>query len=176
VTAAPLPARDRWVARLVLLLLWAATMALFSRATALAGPIGLGVAAIAVGGSAALRRWRGSTLGPFVAAPGLGGLGALAVTAPSAPIAEFLGAVAGLGLLAWLAEDPRRVGGGFGRATPALLLVFLSVSIAWASAILLPAGEALVGVGAGLLVLATILLAVLLGRPDLIDREPPATA
>jgi len=157
-----------------LLALWAGAMALFAWTTVFAGTYGWILVAGAVVAAVVLR-WA-ADLGPVAAVPGLGALGLLAAGAPSSPGPEFFGAIATLALLAWLAEDPRRAPGGFARAIPLLLVVFLTVAIAWTCAVLLPPGSALVGVGSALLVAATLLLAVLLGRPDLIDREPPATA
>jgi hypothetical protein len=172
----PRAAGGRRPVSLALLGLLAAATVLFAAVSAVPWIVGFAIAAGGVGGTVALR----STLRPGIreiaAVPALGALVVLAAGAPSTPTAELLGGVVPIALLAWLADDPRRTSGGVGRAAPALILVLLAVAIAWSCAFLLPPGQALVGFGSALLVVATILVAVLLGRPDLIDREPPATA
>ncbi|MGP8078320.1 MAG: hypothetical protein ACLQD8_06905 [Thermoplasmata archaeon] len=178
---APVPTPDGPVSHrrpvsLVLLAAFGGAMAGFATGADVPWFVGLFLVVAGVGGAAALRTTSGRFGGTVAVVPALGSLVVLSVFAPSTPETDLFGGVAAIALLAWLAEDPRRVPGGFARGGAALLLVLLTFGIAWASAFLLPPGTSLVGIGAALLVLVTILVAVLLGRPDLIDREPPATA
>ncbi len=151
------------------------TLALFGLTSNLPTPIG--AIAGAVGGLAVYGVRRDSVEGAgeraFVA--GAVVLGALAVVSPSSLESGLTGGLAAVGLLALLADDPRRTPGGLGRSVPMLALVALVLGISWASAVLLPTGTALVGVGSALLVVSAIVVAVFLGRPDLIDREDPQT-
>lgn len=176
---APLPAAPRgrgFPRSWALLALFAGASVLFASAADLPWPLVLAVLAAGVGGTAVLREGPRRGRSPLSLVPAVAMLALLAVTAPSTAAGDLFGALAGVALLAWLAEDSRRTPGGAGRAGPGLLLIVLTVGIAWASAFLLPPGASLVGVGAALLVLATILLAYLIARPELIDREPAATA
>lgn len=173
------PVRPRRPGRafsVLLLALFAGTAGLFATTSGLPLIEGLAVALAGVGGSAVLRPRLDGARSPYAVVPALGALAVLAAAAPNSPLAELFGGVAALTLLAWLADDPRRSPGGVVRAAPSLLLVALTLGIAWMSALFLPTGSARVGFGAALLVLVTILVAILLGRPELIDREPPATA
>jgi hypothetical protein len=177
VSAAPgRPGRSVRARPLVLLALLAGALVLFASTSTLVWYFGLLVAGAGVAGSGVLRS-RVPRISPAPAVvPVLAALVVLAATAPSTPGTDLFGGVAAIALLAWLAEDPGRVPGGVVRAAPSLLVVVLTLGIAWTSALFLPTGSARIGFGAALLVLVTILVAVLLGRPDLIDAEPPATA
>lgn len=163
-------------AELALLALLFGAAVLLAIGTALSWPVALAVAGAGVAGTAALRTRPDPAGGPVALVPVLVAVGVLAAEAPSTPATDLFGGLAGVAVLAWLAGDPRRSAGGLARSIPSLLIVALTLGIAWTAAFLLPSGTSLLGVGGALLVLATILLAVLLGRPDLIDREPPATA
>ncbi|MFY9717318.1 MAG: hypothetical protein WAK40_05220 [Thermoplasmata archaeon] len=170
------PVRTVRAIPLVLLALLAGATVLFASTSGLVWYLAFLVGGAGVAGTAALRS-RAPRVPPATAVvPVLGALVVLAATAPSTPATELFGGVAAIALLAWLAEDPGRVPGGVVRAAPSLLVVLLTLGIAWTSALFLPTGSARIGFGAGLLVLLTILVAMLLGRPDLIDAEPPATA
>ena len=164
----------RWIASASLLAMLLVASIFFALLTDLAWPLSVAVAAASVltGGFVRTRR---ATRG-VAPLPVLIGLLILATNAPSTTPAELFGGVVPVALLAWVADDPSRAPGGLARAAPTLLFVLLMLAIAWACAFLLPPGESLIGFGSGLLVAALLLVAVLLGRPDLIDREPAATA
>lgn len=169
------PARVR-PADLALAVVFAGAAALFGSATVLPWFLWAAVVAAGVGGTAALRPSGRPAAARYAAAPALGALVVLAASSPSTSAAGLFGGLAGIALFAWLSEDPQRAPGGSRRAAPALGLIVVALGIAWASGFLLPSGTAQIGIGSGLLVAAAILIAVLLGRPDLIDQEPPATA
>jgi apolipoprotein N-acyltransferase len=112
----------------------------------------------------------------FAIVPSVVSLGTLAAVAPSTPAADLLGGLSAAALLLWLAGGPESNEGVLTRSLPTIGLVALILLIAWASVLLLPPSPALLGVGGLLLVSIAILVAILFGRPDLIDREPSATA
>ncbi len=87
----------------------------------------------------------------------------------------LLGGIASLAFLLWLADDPHEVPGGVRRAAPSVLVAAFVVGVGWASALLLPSRNAVVGIAAGLFVFAIVVLAVFFGRPDLLDRSRPET-
>lgn len=173
VAAMPRPNLPLGVPALALL---AVALGLFGVLAAFPFLLGVPIAVAGAGGAFLLRNRGGPRSRAYAFVPPLVGLVLLASNAPSAPSTDLVGGLAAVALLAWLADDPARAAGGISRALPSLLLVLVTLGIAWVGAFLLPAGTALIGVGAGLLVVVMILVAVLLGRPDLIDREPPATA
>jgi len=132
------------------------------------GVVGLGVAALVRRRSA-----RGRTFAPM---PALVALTALAVTAPAVASAELLGGVASLGLLLWMADDPRRPAGGGRRASLALASCGLTVGIAWAVLLAVPHPAGGVGVAGALLALVLLFLAYLLAREAEARGPGPATA
>jgi hypothetical protein len=158
------------------LALLGAALVFFALLSGLAWFLGLPIVAAGMAAAFLLRRRDAPRDGRAAPIPALGALVAVAAFAPSSPESDLVGGFAAVALLAWLADDPRRAPGGLSRALPSLVLVLVTLGIAWVGAFLLPSGSALIGIGAGLLVVVMILVAVLLGRPDLIDREPPATA
>ncbi|HTP54588.1 MAG TPA: hypothetical protein VML94_06505 [Thermoplasmata archaeon] len=174
-SAPPAPGASRRWSLVVLGVLAGATV-LFASASDLPEHLGYLVAALGLGASVALRADAPRTSAAGAVVPILAALTVIAATAPSSAGTDLFGGVAAIALLAWLAEDRRRAPGGLVRAAPSLLVVFVALGIAWTSALFLPTGSARIGFGAALLVLVTILVAYLLGRTDLIDAEPPATA
>jgi hypothetical protein len=149
---------------------------LFALTTDWSWPVGLAIAGAGVAGSIAVRA-AGTGLGRELAAvPAAAALGTLACEGPATAVPDLLGGLAAVALLAWVADDPARAPGGLGRAVPTLVLLVLFVAVAWAGALFWPSGTSLIGVGAALLVLVTVAVAFLFGRPDLFDREAPATA
>jgi hypothetical protein len=99
----------------------------------------------------------------------------LGVSALSTPTSDLLGGLAGLALLLWLAGAPGAGPRAIARSLSTVGSAALIVMIAWTSALLLPRSPALLGIGAALLVTVVLAVAILLGRPDLIDAEPAAT-
>jgi hypothetical protein len=77
----------------------------------------------------------------------------------------------GLAFLVWLADDPARPAGGARRGLATVAVPALAVGIAWSSTLFLPAGAVPLGVAGGLLALTLALVAFLVGRPSLFDRE-----
>ncbi len=153
-----------------------ATTALFAFSAGLFGLVGglpdYAGPAIGVGGVVVSSVWRlrrGSRAGLRTAlsvAPALVALAVLALTSPPVDAAELFGGLAGLAFLLWLADDPARASGGGRRAAPTIALASLAVGLAWAISLSLPASAPEIGVAAGLLAAAFVLLAILLGRPQ----------
>jgi len=149
---------------------------LFATATALPLYVGVGIAAGSVLAGTAMQRYRGRPLGDLAAVPVIGALAVLAAFAPSTAPADLLGGVGAVAILFWLAGEPGKARGSLARAVPTVMTTGLILVIAWTSALLLPRSPALLGIGGALLVALMLAVAILLGRPDLIDGEPPATA
>ncbi len=163
-----IPARRWGLPGLALGLAAGALLALFGRWPApLLGAVLLG------GGAAVVLRLAGSDrLRPYAAAPALAALAAAALGAVATPATELLGGVAGVALLLWLVDDPDRPPGGLRRGAMIVLVPLFAVAIAWSAGSLLPPGAVPFGVAGGLLALVLVALAFVLGRPDLLDREP----
>jgi hypothetical protein len=138
----------------------------------LAVPLGLGGAF----GSVALRRWGGPTGIELAVGPALVGVGALALSSPASPQAALLAGASALAVVIWMSDDPSRSPGALRRAAPTVFVTVLAFVVAWGSALLLPSTPGELGLAGGLLALSLILIAVLLGWPHLLDREPAATA
>jgi hypothetical protein len=147
---------------------------LFATATDLPGLVGLSIVGVGVAAGTGMRFRRAGPLGAVAVVPVLGALAILAATAPSTPVADLFGGASALACLLWLAGGPGSSEGALGRVVPTIALLGLVLLIAWAGLLLLPHAPALFGVGGLLLVAVTILVAFLIGRPDLIDWEPPA--
>ncbi|HTT73713.1 MAG TPA: hypothetical protein VMG99_06160 [Thermoplasmata archaeon] len=133
--------------------------------------VGVGLALAGGLGTVGLRlapdaRGRAAAIGPALAALALG-----AVAAAPSPLAAPIAALGGIGILLWLLDDPDRPSGGPARGRYVILLPGLAAAIAWAGALVLPAGSIDFGFAAVFLVVTFGLVAVLLGRPDLFDRE-----
>jgi hypothetical protein len=143
--------------------------------TALPHGVGVVVAAVGVGLAVGLRAlpWPGARA--FAPVPLLIAFGFGAVASPLGVVPELVAGAAGLAFLVWLADDPARFPGGVGRARITILVPALALGIAWTSALLLPSGSAPIGVAAGVLVVAVAVLAYLVARPGLFDREEAAT-
>jgi len=130
----------------------------------------------ALAGAIGLRLWpdpagRGAAWVPLVVA-----LAVLSVTTPLTFLAELVAGLGGIAVLLFLVDDPDRLPGGLGRGLSTVALPAVAVGVAWSSALLLPPGTAPIGVAAGVLVFALAVVAFLLGRPDLFDREEAATS
>ena len=141
-------------------------------------PLELGVA-IALGGvlgAWAARRLGGPDAGVAAGLPALAALGLLAVSAPTTAAAELAAGIGALAFLLWLAAAPSvRPAGALWRAMPTIAPTALILVLAWASELLLPHAPAVLGYGGLLLVAVVLVVAILVGRPDLIDREPEGT-
>jgi hypothetical protein len=131
------------------------------------------LAAVALG--AALRLSRTGAVRDLAPVPVLVGLGALAAQTPVAIVPDLLGGVAGVAVVLWLLDDPLRPAQGISRAVLVWGAPAAAVGVAWASATLLPTNAAPVGVAGGLLVAALAIVAYLIRRPQLFDREAPTT-
>lgn len=129
---------------------------------------GLGVAASAV--------WRarrpavGESL-PLV--PALAAVTALAATAPVAPASELFAGLAALAFLLWVADDPARPAGGGRRAAATIGPAALGIGSAWGVTLALTGRTAAIGVGAGLVAIGLVVLAVLF---SLLSPRPPEPA
>lgn len=136
-------------------------------------PAGLGVLVAPLGVvAAALLRTRPSGKGVVYAPVPV--LVVLALEAGFAPVGfgtELVAGLAGLAFLVWLADDPTRPAGGPLRAFPSIAIPSLALSIAWSSALFLPAGTFPLGVAGVLLAITLAAVAYLVGRPSLFDRE-----
>ena len=104
------------------------------------------------------------------------GLGALSLASPLTVLAELVAGLGGVATLAWMADDPDRLPGGFVRGFSTIALPAFAVGVAWGSALLLPPGVAPVGVAAAVLAVTIVAVAFLIGRPDVFDREEAATS
>jgi hypothetical protein len=134
--------------------------------------------ALAILGSAAglaLRASRSSTLYGLAAAPVLLALGILAATTPIAPLPELLAGAAGVVFIAWLTDDPSRPPAGASRGALVWAIPGLGMGVAWASAFLLPSSAASVGVAGGLLAASLLVLAYVVARPEMFDRDMAST-
>lgn len=101
---------------------------------------------------------------PLTALPALLAISAESVVAPPGTATELLAGLCGLALLLWLADGPARPADGPARSLPAFAQVALAVGLGWAIALVGPHGPSNVGIAAGLLVVAIVLLAILLHR------------
>lgn len=137
--------------------------------------VGLGVGLVAA--SAVARRLTADEPRGVAGAPALAGLGVVAATAPTSAPAELAAGVAALAFLLWLAAAPAvRPAGAVRRSLLSLSFAALVLLLAWSSALLLPPNPASFGIGGALLVAVMIVVAILVGRPELIDREPGASS
>jgi hypothetical protein len=132
---------------------------------------GLLVAAAGILATVAMRSGRSPSVREFAIAPMLVALVVVAATAPLTAVSELLAGVGGVVAIVWVVEDPDRPPGGIARGATTIAIPGLAVGIAWSSALLLPGGSLSFGVTAALLALALAAIAVLLGRPDVFDRE-----
>ncbi|MGI0130236.1 MAG: hypothetical protein ACREDE_01135 [Thermoplasmata archaeon] len=107
--------------------------------------------------------------------PPLVALGFLATKTPLDPLADLLVGAAGVVFVAWLLDDPSRPPAGLARGVVEWAIPALAVGLAWTSAFLLPGGAASFGVAGGLLAASLFLLAYLVRRPELFDRDEGAT-
>lgn len=148
----------------------AGALALFATGTSIPWYLDLAIAVGVVAVATGVRARAPEPYRSFAVAPVLVALVLLAAVSVADPIPELFGAAASLGVLLWLTADPRESPGGVGRAGTSLLLVVFVVVIAWASAVALPSRNSVVGLAGGLLVLSLVVLAVFLGRPELLDR------
>ncbi len=122
-----------------------------------------------------LRAARYSVLREAAPVPVLVALGVLAAETPVGPLPELLVGVAGVVFIAWLLDDPSRPASGATRAAVEWTIPALGVGLAWTSSFLLPSSAAPLGVAGGLLAASLLVLAYLVRRPDLFDREEAAT-
>jgi hypothetical protein len=147
--------------------------------TALASPlptvVGVSVAAAGVALGVALRGVRSRDVRSTFPLPVMVALGFVALSAGTGPLELLLVGVSGAAFVAWLADDPYRPPSGAGRGTVVWLVPTLGVVMAWASSLLLPRSTASLGVAGGLAAGALAVLAYLLSRPDLFDRDAAAT-
>jgi len=114
-------------------------------------------------------------LRPFAVLPIVAAFTALATSASSTPTTDLIGGLGGLALLLWMAAGPELGPRAIGRSLSMIASTGLVLLIAWTSSLLLPRSPALLGIGGALIVAVVITVALLLGRPDLIDAETPAT-
>jgi hypothetical protein len=133
--------------------------------------LGLLVAAGGVGGTVILRTLAPAGARPYAIGPALAALAVVTFAAPVSSGAELLAGLGGVALLVWMVDDPDRPVGGLTRGAPAVAVPALAVGIAWAGSALLPAGALPLGLAGGVLALVLVVLAFVLGRPDLFDRE-----
>jgi apolipoprotein N-acyltransferase len=101
--------------------------------------------------------------------------GILAAETPVGVVPELLAGVAGVVIVAWLLDDPMRPPDGLRRGWMIWGIPAVGVGLAWASASLLPSTSAPVGIAGGLLAAALVILAYLVRRPELFDRDAPTT-
>ena len=99
----------------------------------------------------------------------------MAPKTPIAPIPELLVGMAGVVFVAWLLDDPSRPAAGATRGAVEWAIPALGVGVAWASSFLLPTTAAPIGVAGGMLAAALIVLAYLVRRPELFDRDRAST-
>lgn len=140
-------------------------------------PVGpaFAVAVVGLGLGVGLRAVDATDVRATFPVPVVVALGILAVFAGVAPFELLLVGLGGAAFVAWLADDPRRPPSGAVRGASLWLVPLLGVTLAWASSFLLPSSSAALGVAGGLAAGALVLLAVLLARPDWIERDPAAT-
>jgi hypothetical protein len=136
------------------------------------------LAALAVGAVAAgalLRLARVAPLREVAPAPLIAVLAATAAATPVAILPELLAGVTGVLVIVWLADDPLGPADSASRALLLWGIPAVGLGLAWASATLLPTSAAPVGVAGALLVAALVILAYLVRRPELFDRDVAAT-
>jgi hypothetical protein len=132
------------------------------------GPV---LAAAAVVLATGLRVGTPRTVAAYAPVPVLAALALEAVTAPVGLGTELAAGLAGLAFLFWLADDPSRPVGGARRSLPTVAVPTLAVAIAWSSTLFLPAGAVPLGAAGALLALTLAVVAFLVGRPAIFDRE-----
>jgi hypothetical protein len=139
-------------------------------------PAGLGLllAPMGVLAAAALRSGSSGVGAAYAPAPVLLVLLLEAGFAPVGFGTELVAGLAGVAFLIWLADDPLRPAGGPRRAYSTIAIPTLALGIAWSSAFFLPAGVVPLGVAGALLAFTLALVAYLVGRPALFDREEEA--
>lgn len=135
------------------------------------GGAGAVLMVVAVAVAAALRVTARYHLTSFAPVPVLLALALEAVTAPVGFGTELVAGLAGLAFLVWLVDDPARPAGGAVRGLPEVAIPALALGIAWSSALFLPSGAVPLGVAGALLALTIAAVALLIGRPSLLDRE-----
>lgn len=133
------------------------------------------LAALGVGLGVVLRGVRSEPVRATFPVPVLLVLGFLALSAGVGALELLIVGLAGATFVAWLTDDPYRPPSGAGRGALLWLLPTLGVTTAWASLFLLPRSSSSVGIAGGLVAGALAVLAYLLSRPDLFDRETTAT-
>jgi hypothetical protein len=133
------------------------------------------VALLGVGAGLGLRAARRPILGDLSPVPVLVVLGILAAETPIAPVAELLVGAVGVVFVAWLADDPSRPPAGVARGAAVWAIPGLGVALAWVSEFLLPSSAAPLGVAGGLLAASLLVLAYLVTRPELFEREGAPT-
>jgi hypothetical protein len=132
------------------------------------GPV---LAAVAVAFAAGLRVSSHRNIAVYAPVPALAVLVLEVVPAPVGLGTELVAGLAGLAFLVWLADDPSRPVGGALRSLPTVAVPGLALGIAWSSALFLPAGTVPLGVAGALLALTLAVVAFLVGRPTVFDRE-----
>jgi hypothetical protein len=140
-------------------------------ATLLLGVIGV----LGVSAGVGLRALRFPVVRELALLPVLVALGVLALETPASPLGELLVGASGVVFVAWLLDDPSRPPAGATRGALEWAIPGLAVGLAWASAFLLPAGAAPLGVAGGLLAAVLIVLAYIVRRPQLFDHGQGAT-
>jgi len=133
------------------------------------------VAVVGIGAGVGLRGMRHPIAQGLFAVPPLVALGLLAAFGTLAPLALLLTGLAGVGYVAWLADDPARPRGGARRGLVVWAVPALGVLVGWAGTFLLPSGAASLGVAGALAAAAVGVLAYLVSRPDLFDPDAAAT-
>ena len=136
-------------------------------------PILIGSLLVAVGVAVGVVvRWEaGPRARALSVVPVLVALVALGARTPVGAVPDGLAGVAGVAVIVWLADDPHRPRERPSRWFSAWSIPVIGVAIAWASTALLPPTAVPFGVAGGLLAAALIALAVLVRRPDLVDRD-----
>jgi hypothetical protein len=133
----------------------------------------LGVVGVAAG--TGLRLARDPDLRDIALLPVAIAYGLLGAATPVAVIPDLLAGVAGVLVVVWLVDDPRGPPKSVSRGHLVWGVPAVAVGLAWASASVLPSSSAPVGIAGALLVAALVMLAYLIRRPDLFDRETAAT-
>jgi len=132
------------------------------------GPL---VAAGGVIAAAGMRVGFSRRVAAYAPVPALVVLGLEAVQTPVGIGTELLAGLGGLAFLVWLADDPARPLGGAARSLPTVAVPALALGIAWSSALFLPGGVLPLGVAGALLALTIAVIAFLVARPAIFDRE-----
>ena len=107
--------------------------------------------------------------------PVLLAFGALSAVTVVGPLPILLAGLAGVAFVAWLLDDPDRPPAGAVRGAVVWAVPALGVGLAWSSSYVLPPTAATLGVASGLAAAALIVLAILVSRPALFDRDPTQT-